>query len=260
MCLILFAYDCHPSYQLVVAANRDEFYNRPTLQAAFWQDKPDLLAGRDLEQGGTWMGITTAGAFAALTNYREAEQNDPKAPSRGHLVQNFLYSTDSPEGYINSLQSKGADYNGFNLLLGSTKDLKYYSNREQALHTVERGIHGLSNSLLDVPWPKVNKGMKGLACSIKEQELDVEGLFEIMGDQAKAEDHELPQIGHTLELERLLSSAHIVSADYGTRSTTVLLVGRNSRVQFWERSFTLMQDHQHYNQVYYEFAIRDEGR
>lgn len=258
MCLILFAYDCHPRYQLVVAANRDEFYNRPTLPVAFWQDNRSILAGRDLQQGGTWMGITTAGAFAALTNYRGAGPNDPHAPSRGHLVQDFLNCQESPEGFINSLPNGGAAYNGFSLLLGTTKALNYYSNREKAFRKVEKGIHGLSNSLLDVPWPKVRKGTEAFASCLQGQELDKEQLFAIMEDQAKAEDYELPQTGLSLEWERLLSSIHIVSADYGTRSTSVLLVDRNSHVQFWERSFRPVHPGE-FNEVYYEFTIDDKG-
>lgn len=258
MCLILFAHDCHPRYQLVVAANRDEFYKRPTLPAAFWQDNSNILAGRDLQQGGTWMGLTTTGRFSALTNYRDAVHNNPQSPSRGYLVQKYLNSNISPECFINNLPSGGAEYNGFSLLVGTTQSLNYYSNREKALRKVEKGIHGLSNSLLDVPWPKVSKGMKALAGCLQKQEIKKEQLLELMADQERPEDHELPQTGVSLEWERILSPAYIVSSDYGTRSTTVLLVDRNSHVQFWERSFTPAQPWV-VNESCYEFDIQESN-
>ncbi|HVJ49301.1 NRDE family protein [Desulfitobacterium sp.] len=232
MCLILLAYDCHPQYKFVIAANRDEFYKRPTLPANFWPDNPDILAGRDLEQGGTWMGITTAGRFAALTNYRDPFQEKPQAPSRGYLVRDYLNSDLSPESYLKDLRAGRVEYNGFNLLTGTTQTLYYYSNQEKAIRRVEKGFHGLSNSLLDVAWPKVRKGVKALEGCLQEQNIEVEQLFEIMTDQERPSDSELPHTGVSLELERKLSSLYIVSPDYGTRSTTILLVNHHNRVQF----------------------------
>lgn len=163
MCLILFAYDYHPRYKLVVTANRDEFYQRPALPAAFWEDNPEILAGRDLQEGGTWMGVTTKGRFAALTNYREPSSFKKVAPSRGRLVQNYLSTNLTPAAYLETLNDGGTAYNGFNLLLGDHNSLYYYSNREKLVREVEPGIHALSNSLLDVPWPKTTKGVNELS-------------------------------------------------------------------------------------------------
>lgn len=251
MCLILFAYDCHPRYHLVLAANRDEFYNRPASPAAFWPESPDLLAGRDWQKGGTWLGITTTGRFAALTNYREKDAQ-PRDLSRGQLVRGYLGSCESPLSYVNNLKDGGAEYNGFNFLLGDTRALYYYSNREKVLRQVEKGIHGLSNNLLDVPWPKVSKGTKALAGCLHAGDEIKERLFEILADEERPVDHELPQTGVSMEWERILSPAFIVSPDYGTRCSTVLLIDRRGQVRFWERSFAAGQREQ-INEVGYEF-------
>ena len=250
MCMILFAYDCHPRYQLVLAANRDEYYNRPALPAAFWQDNPAILAGKDLLQGGTWMGITNTGRLAGLTNYRDPASYNPQAPSRGQLVQNYLTSGVAPEIYIENIANGGAAYNGFNLLLGSYDSLYYYSNREMMIRKVEKGIHGLSNSLLDVPWPKVTKGIKSLTACLQNEDIHAEDLFAIMADKEQPDDQDLPHTGVSLEMERMLAPAFVVSEKYGTRLTSVILVDRNHRVQFWERSFTNGQPD---NEVYYAF-------
>jgi len=237
MCLILFAIDRHPQYRLVVAANRDEYYHRQTLPANFWPDKPSILAGRDVQQGGTWMGITTSGRFAALTNYRDPSRHKPQAPSRGHLVQKFLVSSTSPESFMQDLLDEGDRYNGFNLLAGTPENLYYFSNREKVIRHLESGYHGISNSLLDVPWPKVTRGIDGLTACLQQQEISHEDLFALMADRELADDSELPQTGVSLEMERMLSSIFIEMPGYGTRSTTILLVDRKNQVQFWERTF-----------------------
>jgi uncharacterized protein with NRDE domain len=251
MCLILFAYDCHPKYKLVVAANRDEFYNRPALPAAFWPDNPFILAGKDLQQGGTWMGITTSGRFAALTNYRDPSHYNPQSPSRGYLVQNYLNSNAAPESYIENLDNGGAEYNGFNLLVGNYDTLYYYSNQEKIIKKVEKGIHGLSNSLLDVEWPKVSKGKRALASCMQQQDIKVECLLEIMANMEQPEDCELPQTGVSLEWERMLAPTYVMSENYGTKLTTVLMVDRKNNIKFWERSFTPIQLGT-WNDVHYE--------
>ena len=255
MCLILFAYDCHPQYQLVVAANRDEFYLRPDLPAAFWPDKPIILAGKDLHQGGTWMGITTTGRFAALTNYRDPSSNNIQAPSRGKLVQNFLSSNVAAESYIENLDNGATAYNGFNLLFGSDESLYYYSNRQNTVRKVEKGIHGLSNSLLDVAWPKVNKGITSLAACLQHDDISAEQLFAIMADKEQPEDKDLPHTGVSQEMERVLAPAFVVSETYGTKSTTVLLVDRNHNVEFWERSFISGQ-YETWNEAHYSFKVK----
>lgn len=252
MCTILFAYDCHPRYQLVVAANRDEFYERPTAPAAFWSDYPDILAGRDLKESGTWMGITTGGRFAALTNYRDPSSFKPEAQSRGHLVKNYLSSSVAPEAYISKLVNRGSTYNGFNLLVGTDESLYYYSNREKIIRKVPAGVHGLSNAFLNTPWPKVNKGIKALNAILQYDAIEAEQLFAIMADREQPDDEDLPQTGVSLEMERMLAPAFVMSPNYGTCLTTVILVEHNHNVQLWERSFINGQLDT-YDEVYYEY-------
>lgn len=258
MCLILFAYDCHPRYRLVVAANRDEFYNRPTLPADFWADNPDILAGKDLREGGTWMGITAAGRFAALTNYRDPSSYKPQAPSRGHLVHKYLDNDFGPEYYLDRLPDGGAAYNGFNLLLGNYDFLYYYSNRERLIRKVDRGVHGLSNSLLDVPWPKVTRGTRVLAELLQNEDIEARDLFAMMADQEQPDDSDLPETGVGLEMERMLAPIFVTSENYGTKLSTVILVDRDHNVRFWERSYLNIQADE-WNEVYYEFKIGDRN-
>ncbi len=255
MCLILLANDCHPKYSLVVAANRDEFYQRQTLPAAFWPQAPSILAGRDVDHGGTWMGITTAGRFAALTNFRDPSNHKTHAPSRGYLVHKYLESTSPIKSYMQNLLNEGQRYNGFNLLAGTPETLYYFSNREKVIRHLEKGYHGLSNALLDVPWPKITKGIKKLTACLQEHEVYYEDLFEIMADKELANDSDLPQTGVSIELERMLSAIFIESPDYGTRSTTVMLIDRNNHVQFWERSFSPQQPDT-WEESYYSFRLR----
>ncbi len=239
MCLILFGWDCHPLYKLVLASNRDEFYKRPTAPAGVWEDFPDIVAGRDLQKGGTWLGVNRQGSFAAITNYRDPFNHVDNAPSRGILVQNYLTGELSPQHYLEAIEATGLDYNGFNLLLGNYRELFYYSNRERQIREVEPGVHGLSNSLLDVPWPKVSKGTAAFSKALHPADIDVEQLFEIMADQEYPEDQDLPDTGVGLELERMLGPMFVCSEkyNYGTRVTTILLIDRKQRMRFWERSF-----------------------
>lgn len=255
MCTIIFAYDCHSKYQLVVAANRDEFYKRPTQAAAFWPEHEDILAGKDLKEGGTWMGITTGGRFATLTNYRDPAAFNPAAPSRGHLVYNYLVDEADPLAYIEAIISQADLLNGFNLLLGDQESLYCYSNRDHSIRKVGRGVHGLSNSLLDDPWPKVAKGKKRLERILSDDEVNREDLFAMMADREEVPDEMLPQTGVSLEMERVLAPAFVMSPGYGTRTTTVLLISRNGKVEFWERSF-MLDGADKWNEVHYEFEIK----
>jgi uncharacterized protein with NRDE domain len=237
MCLILLAYKTHPSYPLVLAANRDEFYDRPSMAAAFWDDRPDVLAGRDLREGGTWLGVTKKGRMAALTNYRDPQSVRPHAPSRGWLVRNFLCGSESPDRYLKNL-SAGADrYNGFSLILGDVSRLHCFSNRDGS-SLLAPGLYGLSNRLLDTDWPKVRRGKSRLAALLSQAErLDPEDLFSLLADRSQPEDGELPETGIGLEWERILSSIFIASPIYGTRSSSLLLVDRRRRATFMERVF-----------------------
>ncbi len=242
MCLILFSYDKHPAYKLIFAANRDEFYERPTRPAQFWNGSPDLLAGKDLKGGGTWMGITRTGRFAAITNFREPENVTKNAPSRGFLVRDFLETSSSPENYLKMIKKIGGSYNGFNLLVGTPDGIFYYSNRQTKILKIPPGIHGLSNHLINTDWPKVIKGKQLLAEIISQDKLpDTKNLLSILQDQSIPPDHLLPNTGVSLEWERTLSPLFITSSTYGTRSSTILLWDRNGNINFYERTFTADQ-------------------
>ncbi len=237
MCLILFAYKVHPFYRLIVAANRDEFYERPSSPAEFWADAPQVLAGRDLKEGGVWMGITREGKFAAITNYRDPAAIKTGAPSRGKLVSNFLKGGENAENYLEKISRQAYKYNGFNVICGDNKDIFVYSNRGEK-QKLTAGIYGLSNRLLDSPWPKVLRGKKALAEALHDKgDTLEEALFKILANRKVAPDNKLPSTGIGLEWERLLSSIFIASPSYGTRSSTVLLIGRNRLVRFVEKIF-----------------------
>jgi len=239
MCLILAANDVHPDYRLVVAANRDEFYNRPAEPVAWWADEPRVLAGKDLQSGGTWLGVTRGGRFAAITNYREPGKMDPEAPSRGGLVLASLTDDRGPARYLDEVQEVADLYNSFNLLAGDLDGLWICSNRDKAPPIkIGRGVLGLSNNLLNSPWPKVTGGRDDLegALGLCGDAL-VERLLELLADRSVPPDDDLPDTGVGLEMERLLGSRFIVSPIYGTRASYVVLIGRNGRVTFVEQIF-----------------------
>ena len=225
MCLVLMAYRCHPGYELLVAANRDEFHDRPTAPLAFWEDAPDVLAGRDLQEGGAWMGMTRTGRFAAITNYRDPSRVKPGAPSRGHLVSGYLQGGQPAGDALQGLRSTADRYNSFNLVLGDATGLYYYSNRAGEPQALPPGYYGLSNHLLDTPWPKLKRGLAMLR-GLLEQRRDPtpDDLWPILTDRTLAPDAELPQTGVPLEWERWLSAIFIDAPGYGTRSSTALLV------------------------------------
>jgi uncharacterized protein with NRDE domain len=254
MCLILIANDYHPRYKLVVAGNRDEYYSRPTFPATYWPENPAVLAGKDLIKGGTWTGITTKGRFAAVTVYREPFQYPPHLMSRGLLAANFLNGNDPAEVYMENLVTKGEEFKGYSLLAGTIDSLYYLSNRENIIHRLDKGLHGLSNNLLDVRWPKVSKGLEAFSGCLQQDEVKAEHLFEIMADREQPADEDLPDTGVGLERERMLGSVCIVSPNYGTRATTVILVDRKNQVQFWERSLASVQSGI-WNEVHFEFQF-----
>lgn len=236
MCLILLAWRAHPDYPLVVAANRDEFFSRRTAAADFWNDAPDVLAGRDLEAGGTWLGVTRSGRFAALTNYRDPARNKAGAPSRGELVSRFLTSGQDPRAYLSELESSADRYNGFNLVFGDLDGLWCFSNCGEGEQALVPGVYGLSNHLLDTPWPKVARGKSALNAALQALPDEVP-LFDLLRDDRIAPDDALPRTGVSLEWERLLSAAFVRSSQYGTRSATVLLRDLSGRVSFVEQGF-----------------------
>lgn len=253
MCLLAFCLDAHPEYALVFAGNRDEQYDRPTAPATFWKDAPHVLAGRDLKSGGTWMGVTRAGHWSVVTNVRDPEQHTPDAPSRGHLVSRFLRNELDPEAYLTDLAARADRYNGFNLLCGSPADTFYLSNRPDlagddhpytgGVHRVESGVHGLSNHLLDTPWPKVSYAMEGLNAVRQQGRLHTQDLLDLLNHREPFPDEDLPDTGVGPEAERMLSPLHITSEHYGTRSATVLLIGHDGTATFAERTFKKNRPH-----------------
>lgn len=239
MCLIFFALHQHPTYKLIVAANRDEFYNRKTSPAHFWHDHPQILGGRDLEASGTWMAMNKNGKISLVTNYRDPANINPKAPSRGQLVSDYLMNGDNPEEYLSHVSTRTVHYNGFNLLTGYPDELWYLSNYGNGIQKLESGIYGLSNHLLDTPWPKVQRGKEKFSDAIHDLVIDPEILFELLRDEERAEDQLLPNTGIGLERERALSSMFIKTNGYGTRCSTVILVSRDNQVLFAERVYDL---------------------
>jgi uncharacterized protein with NRDE domain len=237
MCLITFAYNVHPSYRLVLAANRDEFYERPSSAVDFWKDHPHVLAGRDLKSKGTWLGITKKGKFAAVTNYRNPSALKSDAPSRGKLVSGYLTGNQNPDDYLKKIAPRTDKYNGFNLLLGDDNDLFIFSNCGEK-QKLKAGIYGLSNHLLNSPWPKVTRSKKMLKAALDNKGDALEdALFAMLADRRVPPDSRLPSTGIGLEWERLLSTVFIESPVYGTRSSTILLIGKNRRVRFVEKVF-----------------------
>ena len=237
MCLILFAYKVHPSYNLILAANRDEFYERPSSPADFWEDSPQVLAGRDLQEGGTWMGIDRTGRFAAITNYRDPASWKNDAQSRGELVSSYLCGNQSPDDYLAKTSRQTQLYNGYNLILGDRHELFAYSNRGEK-QKLNPGIYGISNHLLNTPWPKVSRGKKLLKATLDKKGAELEGaLFALLLDRKIPADNKLPDTGIGLEWERVLSSIFIASPIYGTRSSTILLIGKNGRIKFVEKVY-----------------------
>jgi len=232
MCLVLFAQRAHPDYPLVLAANRDEFHRRPT-RAMHWWSSPRVLAGRDEEAGGTWFALSPDGRLAAVTNFREPEPRPAGALSRGALPLRAL--TEAPDAFAVHLAEEGGRYAGFNLLWGRPGELCYVSNRGAAPQPVAPGLHGLSNHLLDTPWPKVRRGIDALARQLDDPRPDA--LAALLADRTPAPSGELPETGVSAEWERLLSPMFIVSPEYGTRATTILVVAADGTAEVLERRF-----------------------
>lgn len=237
MCLILFGYKISKKYPLVLIANRDEFYQRPTAPMHFWDNNPSILAGKDLEQGGTWFGIHKNGRFAALTNYRDPSALRQNAPSRGDIIVDFLESDLPAETFFPSFKKNVERYNGFNLLFGDPETLFWFSNLKNTVEKVTPGIHGLSNRFLDTPWPKVETGKRKLGNALNHS-MTPDSLFSILADQDVPDDALLPDTGMTLEWERLLSPLYIQSETYGTRSSIVMQMNQGENIEVVERTYS----------------------
>jgi uncharacterized protein with NRDE domain len=237
MCILLIGNEVHPRYSLVLAANRDEFYVRPTALAAFWDEDPRILAGRDLVRGGTWLGVTTGGRIAALTNYRNPADMHHAGPTRGLLPLDFLRGDESGGEYMERIRGAAESYPGFNLIAGLPNDLFYFSNRGAGPEPLMPGVHGLSNHLLNTKWPKVTRSVAALDAVMAEKEFIEDDIFDILSDTVIAPDDQLPDTGVGIEWERVLSPPFIASPSYGTRCSTVILIDRTDRVRFTERTF-----------------------
>jgi uncharacterized protein with NRDE domain len=238
MCLVLLAWRMHPEFPLVFAGNRDEAYERPSAAAGFWADDPEIFGGRDLEKGGTWLGVTRTGRLAAVTNYRGGSAARTAPRSRGELTVAFLRGTSEPRAYLEEVATRPSDYGGFTLIAGDPERMHCVSNRAPGIVEITPGVHGLSNHLLDTPWPKVRRGRERLAALMKADEAGlVRGLFEALADRTAAPDAELPDTGVGLQRERELSCAFVAGERYGTRASTVLLVSRNGEVVCVERRY-----------------------
>lgn len=239
MCLIALAWKADPARPLVLIANRDEFHDRAAAPLAFWADHPDLCAGRDLREGGTWLGVHRRGRVAAVTNVREAGDQRPRPRSRGALTTAFLLGSQSAAGYARALAADADDYGGFNLLLWDGAELVYASNRPRATTAlVAPGLHGLSNARLDTPWPKLVQARARLGRWMAQPSASpAEPLFEAMADRQPPADAELPDTGVGLEIERLLSPAFIYRPGYGTRCTTWLQIEGDGGVTMRERRY-----------------------
>ena len=240
MCLILVAHRADPRYPLVVAANRDEFFRRPTAPADYWSDAPHVLGGRDLEKGGTWFGVATDGRWAAVTNFRDGTPPEPGTRSRGGVVAGFLSGSAGAQAYVASIERGAHEYHGFNLLAGDATGVHYLSNKEDGSMMLAAGVYGLSNHFLDSSWPKVERGKRALREALDaatQPDRLMETLLAALADRSIAEESALPVTGVSRDWEAILSAAFIDAPGYGTRASTVLLVDHDGEVHFRERSF-----------------------
>lgn len=234
MCLVVFAWRCHSRYRLVVAANRDELHARPADALHWWPDRPSLLAGRDLQAGGTWLGVSRTGRFATVTNYRERFRSAPSKRTRGELVTNFIAGAAPPLAYSQALD--GNDYAGFSLLTADRDSLCYASNRGDAARLLEPGVYGLSNAALDTPWPKLVRCRAALATLLERSEPGPTALLQLLSDTTPAPVRDLDD-SLPVELARAVSAPFIKSERYGTRCSTVVLLGTDERALVVERRF-----------------------
>jgi uncharacterized protein with NRDE domain len=250
MCLILLAWRSHPRYSLVLAANRDEFHIRAAQPAHWWTDRPRLLAGRDLAAGGTWLGLTRAGQVAALTNFRSSDPAKPSRRSRGEIVVDMLHSGASIGDRLARLRQMRTQYGEFNVICSDGDRLGVFESAAGASRLLDPGIYGLSNHLLDTPWRKVRQAKSKLAAALGTDP-DDGTLLELLRDEEAAPDHELPRSGLDMEWERLLSSAFIRHAEYGTRCSTIIRIGLDGRIEF--REWTWRVDGSLRDEVRFEF-------
>jgi len=265
MCLIVCAFHYQPRYPLVIAANRDEFYSRPTRDAHFWSlkgDQPDLLAGQDLSKGGTWLGLTRDGRFAAVTNIRSPNPKTSRM-SRGDLTRRFLLGDQPPADYLARVQDSLTEYAGFNLLVGDRQSLYFLNSDDGEIRNLQPGIYGLSNGTLDSDWPKIRHSRSALRNLLdQDQALDTASVISIMMDEEPADERQLPETGVSRELERLLSPVFIRNPqrNYGTRCSTAVIVDQRGMVRFCEQNYGA--DTKITARQYFQFSLypQDVGR
>jgi len=239
MCLIVFSYQNHTKYPLILAGNRDEFFERPTQKAHFWDTEPSFIAGKDLKAGGTWLGISKRGMFAALTNYRDFHNPRSSHLSRGKIITDFLSSDGNAESKLHRFLDQSSAFDGYNLLAGSIDRLYYLTNIRSLYHRIEPGLHGLSNAFLDTPWPKVERAKAMFRECISGEQPNIEAIFDMLKDDTVYPDSHLPKTGLSPDMERAVSPVFIRTDDYGTRSSTVILFDTNHQVTFIERTFPI---------------------
>lgn len=237
MCLIVFAYKFHPEYPLILAGNRDEFHQRPTQKLHVWDGNPRILAGKDLKAGGTWLGINQYGKFAALTNHRDLNNIKENAPSRGFIVTDILKSDLSISDQLSVMAPDFPAYNGFNLIAGTLDNLYYISNHGDSFQKVKPGLYGISNASLNTPWPKTNNALENFSVAIDNDHPDKSAIFDLLCDTDRYPEQMLPKTGLSLEMEKAVSSVFILTEDYGTRSSALLMLDKNGEVQFSERTY-----------------------
>jgi uncharacterized protein with NRDE domain len=238
MCLILLACNQHPEYPLILAANRDEYFDRPSGPLQFWDENPEVLAGKDLEKGGSWLGVNRGGKLAAVTNYHPDNGLSPGARSRGLLVKHYLYRDFSAMEYLQVLAGESGLYNGFNILLYDLESCYFFSNYVRQPVKLSAGFHGVSNGALTTPWPKVSKGIKGMEQVLKSGRCtDPEAYFELLSNRTVPEDQALPDTGTEVELERKLAPIFVRGERYGTRSSSVIIYDNRKHISFSERTY-----------------------
>ena len=239
MCLIAFAWKAHPDYSLIVGANRDEWHDRPAAPATWWGDHRQILAGRDLKAGGTWMGVTRSGRFAAVTNFRDPSDKRSMARSRGELVMTFLLGAKSPGDFLSILRENAHEYNGFNLVAADSSSMAYFGSDASEIKLLEPGVYALSNHTLNEPWPKVILAKSALEAALRVKRSETArqmAIYAFLSNTSIASDTALPDTGVGLARERALSSVLIVSPDYGTRASTILSIAENNRASFAEHT------------------------
>jgi len=237
MCLIVFAYKYHPEYPFILAGNRDEFHQRSTQKLHIWETTPKIAAGKDLKAGGTWLGINQYGKIAALTNHRDLSNIKENATSRGHIITDFLKSDLSTDQQLKDIASDSSKYNGFNLIAGTVDDLYFLSNHSNEFHKIKPGLYGISNASLNTPWPKTNTALEHFTTALNDRSPDETVIFDFLKNTDRYPDRLLPKTGLAPELEKAVSSVFILTEDYGTRSSALLMIDNKGDVNFTEKTY-----------------------